>query len=82
MRLRALGAEAGAGKMAATRKAVSVEFDAGRVLSRQARAALQQEFGPGLAFAWRDTPSVTFTFPDGQDPLQAADHLLNALANA
>ncbi len=79
MRLRALGGEAGARKMTATRQAVTVEFDSGRHLSRKARAALEHEFAGRLAFAWQDQPALTFTFPDGEDPLRATRHLLEAL---
>ena len=80
MRLRALGAEAGARRISATRQAVAIEFDTGRHLSRQARAALEHEFAGRLVFAWQDQPAITFNFPEGDEPLSAARHILQALA--
>jgi transcription-repair coupling factor (superfamily II helicase) len=79
MRLRALGAEAGARKLSATRGAVAIEFDTGRHLSRKARTSLEHEFPGRLVFAWQDQPSITFNLAEGSEPLVAARHLLRAL---
>lgn len=81
MRLRALGLEAGATRMAAAGDAVSVEFDSERFLSRESRSALEHAFAGRLTFVWQDKPAVTFHVPDGEDLLRAAKHLLEALAN-
>ena len=81
MRLRALGLEAGAKRLAAAGDAVSVEFESERFLSRKFRSALEHIFAGRLTFAWQEQPSVTFHIPDGEDPLRAAKHLLEALAN-
>ncbi|HQE82709.1 MAG TPA: helicase-related protein, partial [Candidatus Hydrogenedentes bacterium] len=80
MRLRALGGDAGATRLTAAKNSLMVEFDSGRLLSRKARASLEHEFGGRLTFAWQDRLSVTLQFPDGEDPLRAAEYLLRALA--
>ncbi|HOF39045.1 MAG TPA: transcription-repair coupling factor [Candidatus Hydrogenedentes bacterium] len=79
MRLRALGGEAGARRLSATRDAVIIEFDTGRHLSRKARTSLEHEFAGRLVFAWQDQPSITFKFAEGSEPLAAARHILRAL---
>ena len=80
MRLRAIGAEAGVARMAASRQTVTVEFDSARFLSRKARATLEHTFGAGLTFAWQDRPSAVLAFPESEEPLSAAALFLNALA--
>jgi len=82
MRIRALGAEAGAKQIAAGKNGVIVEFDTGRPLHEDSRNTLVRKFGKRLEFAWADRPSITLS-PNGEDAenlLDAAEELLTALA--
>ena len=82
MRVRALGADAGAKGIVAGKTAVTIEFESANFLSRQSRAALSHRFGNRLEFAWQDKPSLTFTLgPESDDdPLDIAAELCTAIA--
>jgi len=82
MRARARAAEAGMKKFIATKDAVTLEFESGRLVGRKARNALLEQFGSQLQFTWQDAPSVTLNLsPDNSDtPLQATERLLEAFA--
>ena len=83
MRVRVLGAEVGARRVAASKKAVEIEFEPGRRLSRKARSALAHAFGDRLAFAWRDRPTATLAIePDAPEaPTTTTERFLAALAD-
>jgi len=82
MEVRALGAEAGAKKLAATKDGVAVELSNGHVMDRANQAALAQRFAGRVEFSWKDTPAIrlrgAYDTPD--DLLGAAEELLAALA--
>ncbi|MDQ1255620.1 MAG: hypothetical protein QG656_212 [Candidatus Hydrogenedentes bacterium] len=82
MRLRARAAETGVKKFSATKDAVTVEFESDRVVSRKARQALSEQFGSQLRFVWQDTPTLTLALDGSTSPIEAAEHLLKALAEA
>jgi transcription-repair coupling factor (superfamily II helicase) len=79
MRARALAAPFGITRMAGTQKAVALDFESSQYLSRNTQAVLGQIFGKALSFAWKDTPSITYTFEDKADPVKETIHLLKAL---
>ena len=47
----------------------------------QARGVLAETFGRRVSFTWQDHPAATFTLNPGEDPLEAAEHLLTAIAD-
>ena len=84
MRARALGADVGAARIAATRTAISIDFESGRAPNRRVRAVLNQQFGPRLSFTWNDPPRLTYQI-DAECPegiLSAVQHILHALGEA
>lgn len=83
MRVRALGAEAGAKRIVGGKTGLTVELESGRQLERGRREALAHEFGNRLTFAWNETPTVTLNIAAADDDhaiLAAAQQLLRALA--
>ncbi len=82
MRVRALGADAGAKRVIAAKGSVCVELESGHRLSRKNRDTLAHEFANRLEFAWQEQPTITLKLPpdDRGDPLRAARHLLASIA--
>jgi transcription-repair coupling factor (superfamily II helicase) len=82
MRVRALGADAGARRIVGGRNGVTVELQSGRQLERGRRESLSHAFGDRLVFEWKETPSVTFKLEgqaDENSVVTAAQQLLRAL---
>lgn len=85
MRVRALGADAGAKRIVGGKTGVTVELQDGRQLERGRREALSQAFGNRLTFEWKEAPSITMKIDgdaDEQKVIAAAQHLLRALADS
>ncbi|MBM3289917.1 MAG: hypothetical protein FJY92_07165, partial [Candidatus Hydrogenedentes bacterium] len=85
MRVRALGAEAGARRIVGGKNGVTVELETGRQLERGRREALSHAFGGRLVFAWKDVPSITYKIEgvaDDGGAIAAAQQLLRALVEA
>ncbi|MCC6487802.1 MAG: transcription-repair coupling factor, partial [Candidatus Hydrogenedentes bacterium] len=82
MRVRALGADVGARRIAAAKGAVGIELESGALLSRKNRDTLAHQFGNRLDVTWQEFPSITLKLQGGheQDPIQAAILLLRAMA--
>ncbi|MCC6697775.1 MAG: transcription-repair coupling factor [Candidatus Hydrogenedentes bacterium] len=82
MRVRALGADVGAKRIAAAKGAVCIELESGALLSRKNRDTLAHQFGNRLDVTWQESPSITLKLQGGheQDPIQAAILLLRAMA--
>jgi transcription-repair coupling factor (superfamily II helicase) len=81
MRVRAHAADVGAKRLLGAKQAVSVEFETARFFTRKARNALEQQFGSRLTFSSQDKPAVMLQLdPDRDDPIQAAEDLVKALA--
>ena len=82
MRVRALGADVGARRIAAAKGVVSVELESGALLSRKNRDTLMHQFGNRLDVTWQETPSITLKLQgvQEQDPIQAVVLLLRAMA--
>jgi transcription-repair coupling factor (superfamily II helicase) len=83
VRVRALGAEAAAKRIASVDGGIAIEFDSGRPLHEGSRNNLLQQFGDRLSFAWNKTPTITLQTPKAESPedlIDAAEELLNAIA--
>lgn len=80
MRVRAVGADATAKAISGGKDSVRVEFESAQRIGKKARAVLTETFGHRLSFSWQETPCVTFALNPGDDPLQAAERLLIAIA--
>ena len=82
VRVRALGADAGARRIGATKGALVLEFDTGRPLHESTRNSLIQAFGKRLTFSWNEKPTILLAVAgEGAGELiEAAEELLKALA--
>jgi len=80
MRVRALGADVGVKAMSGGRDRVSMEFGSAQLLGRDARRALEEEFGGSLEFAWQDRPTVSLAVNREGGPVRTAERLLRKLA--
>ncbi len=81
MRVRALGADVGAKSIAIGKGGVRIEFESSHRIGKKARGVLAETFGRRVSFTWQDHPTATFTLNPDEDPLQAAEHLLTAIAD-
>ncbi|MDZ4859207.1 MAG: transcription-repair coupling factor [Candidatus Hydrogenedentes bacterium] len=82
MRVRALGADAGARRIVGGKLGVTVELGVGRQLERGRREMIVQAFGNRVSFAWKETPSITCALEEGADEhtvITTAQQLLRAL---
>ena len=80
MRVRALGADAGAESIAAARDGVTVKLETGRLAAKRTRNALKEEFGGRIELSWEDQVCVRFKLREGEEPLAATGHLLKFLS--
>ncbi len=82
MRVRALGAEIGAKRIAAGKERIALEFDSGRLLTRSNRSVLAQQFGDRLEFSWQNQPGMIFKLngETDEEAIRLAQRLLQALA--
>jgi transcription-repair coupling factor (superfamily II helicase) len=82
MRVRAIAGQLGIKSMAASRGAVTVDFESSRFLNRRAQQQLRQSFSPDLVFAWQNRPSMRHTFDEqAGDPVAEALRLMKALSD-
>ncbi|NUM56409.1 MAG: transcription-repair coupling factor [Candidatus Hydrogenedentes bacterium] len=82
MRVRALGADAGARRIVGGKNGVTVELETGRQLERGRRESLSHAFGNRLVFEWKETPSISLKLEEQADEnavITAAQKLLKAL---
>lgn len=83
MRVRALGADAGAKRIVGGKNGVTVELDTPQQLERGRRESLTHAFGKRISFAWKDSPSITYAIENAVDEgttISAAQQLLRMLA--
>ncbi len=79
MRVRALGADAGAAVIAASKERVAVQFDNPQRLTKKLANALREEFGRAIEFSWQDRPGLGLKLGPDADMLKSAEELLKAL---
>jgi transcription-repair coupling factor (superfamily II helicase) len=79
MRVRALGADAGAAVIAASKEKVTVQFENSQRLAKKVASTLKEEFGRAVEFSWQDRPGVTLKLGADSDLLKSAEDLLKAL---
>ena len=81
MKLRAQASDLGIKKMAASKDAVSIEFETGHFLNRRARSELELAYGDRLQFIWKDRPTAKLTIPldTSIEPVKHAEQLLQSL---
>ncbi|MCH8204718.1 MAG: transcription-repair coupling factor [Candidatus Hydrogenedentes bacterium] len=79
MRVRALGAKAGARKIYVRNGKLTIEFDKSRLLEDGFRARLKETFGDRVQFGMNETTSVMLKLEEGQEPVERANHLLSVL---
>jgi transcription-repair coupling factor (superfamily II helicase) len=80
MRVRAHGADVGATAIVAGKDAVTIAFESLHRIGRKVRSALTEQFGRRVTYSWQDHPAITFAPSAGEDPIQAAEALLTAIA--
>lgn len=80
MRARALGAELGVTRMAATKGSVTIEFESTGLFSSRAQQHLKQAFREHLRFSMAERPGLTYALESSEDdPVQAAQRVLRLL---
>ena len=79
MRVRALGADVGAKALSASGSVVRVEFESIATVNKKIRGNLSARFGGRVQFSWEEHPSVTLAIASGDDPVHAAEHLLESM---
>lgn len=79
MRVRALGAEAGVARISAGKDGVTLEFDRPDFLAGAVKGRLRERFGARLQFLFAKVPGVRLALGEGDDPVDSARGLLEAL---
>ena len=79
MRVRALGADVGAKTLSVANGTVRVEFDSTATVNKTIRGNLSARFGGRVSFTWEERPLVALTITKGDDPVGAAERLLESM---